>query len=262
MIEDAPPDQGQDQDAEQHADQSNVEPHVAIEDVTELVRNDALQLVAVQLLEGSARHGHRGIGGGIARGEGVDSRFLLQDVDLRDRHTGRQGDLLDHVDQAPAQGIPAVRIDEGAAEATRDLAAAPAQGERLGQAGEPDEGARGQRATQENVEVGGEALPGKQRHALLRAEQPQAQQQDDVDHRDDGEHRHGEQEDKPAGLPPGPVLVLEEIHSASRCEVRLLQNETCGTSRLVSSSISSSSAGAKLNQPAKKLFGKDSRNVL
>ena len=57
----------QHEDAEAQADQLLVEAHVAVQDVAELVRDDALQLGALEVLERAARHGDRGVGAGERR---------------------------------------------------------------------------------------------------------------------------------------------------------------------------------------------------
>ncbi len=54
-------DQAQQQDAVEDADQPEVEPHVAVEDVAELVGDDALQLVARELLGAAARDADDGV---------------------------------------------------------------------------------------------------------------------------------------------------------------------------------------------------------
>src|SRR5688572_25828702 len=51
------PGEREDENAEGEADQLLVEPHVAVQDVAELVGDDALELVALEMLEGAARHG-------------------------------------------------------------------------------------------------------------------------------------------------------------------------------------------------------------
>ena len=56
----------------QQADQPDVQPHVAVEDVAELVGDDALQLVAGELLGAAAGDRHHRVAGRVAGGEGVD----------------------------------------------------------------------------------------------------------------------------------------------------------------------------------------------
>ena len=53
--EDPQPDQAEQQEPVEQADQPHVQPHVAVEDVAELVPDHALQLVAVELVQRAAR---------------------------------------------------------------------------------------------------------------------------------------------------------------------------------------------------------------
>jgi hypothetical protein len=65
--------------------------------VAELVRDDALQLAARETLERAAGHGDRGIRACAPRREGVDGRFLLEDVDFRHGQARGERHLLDDV---------------------------------------------------------------------------------------------------------------------------------------------------------------------
>ena len=74
-----------------------------LSDVAELVRDDALQLVAVELLAAQPRvTATAASAGGPAGREGVDAVLVRQHVDLGHRHAGGDRHLLDHVAQ-PAQ---------------------------------------------------------------------------------------------------------------------------------------------------------------
>ena len=90
-------------------DQAEVEPHVAVEDVAELVADHALQLVAGERLERAARDGDDGVAGRVAGGEGVDARLVVQHVDRRHGHAGGDRHLLDHVEQPALGRIAACR---------------------------------------------------------------------------------------------------------------------------------------------------------
>ena len=97
-------DQAHQQDAVQHADQPQVEPHVAVEDVAELVGDDALQLVARELLGAAARDADHRVAGREAGREGVDALLLVQQEHGRHRHAGGEGHFLDDVQQPPLDG--------------------------------------------------------------------------------------------------------------------------------------------------------------
>ena len=104
------------------ADQPDVEPHVAVEDVAELVGDDALQLVAGELAQAAAGDGHHGVGRGEARGEGVDA-VLVEDVDRRDRDSRGDGHLLDDVEQTLLVAVGGVGRHEPPAEQLGDRGA-------------------------------------------------------------------------------------------------------------------------------------------
>ena len=54
-------DHGQAQDAENDAHEAEIEPHVAVEDVAELVADDALQFVALERGDATARDADGGV---------------------------------------------------------------------------------------------------------------------------------------------------------------------------------------------------------
>ena len=101
--------------------------HVAVEDVTELVADDGLQLLAVELVERALRDRDRGFVRRMARGERVDALLFGQHEDLRFADARRDGHLLDDVEQALALEVALLRGDRHAAQRTRDDAAAGAQ---------------------------------------------------------------------------------------------------------------------------------------
>jgi hypothetical protein len=59
----------------------HVEAHVAVEDVAELVADDALQFVAGELFERAAGDGDDGVARGEAGGEGVERGLVVEHVD-------------------------------------------------------------------------------------------------------------------------------------------------------------------------------------
>ena len=60
-VEEDPADDREAEDAEDDAHQAQVEPHVAVQDVAELVADHALQLVAREQLHGARRDGDHGV---------------------------------------------------------------------------------------------------------------------------------------------------------------------------------------------------------
>ena len=92
-----PSDQRQQQDSEKRPHQSNVDPHVAIEDVAEFVRDHTLQFVSVEFLQCTPGDCHRRVGWRVTCRKGIDSRLLFEHVNFRNGHSGRQGDFFDHI---------------------------------------------------------------------------------------------------------------------------------------------------------------------
>ena len=79
---------------------AEVDARVSIEDVTELVRDDALQLVAPEQMQGAVRHPNHGVAGRVSRGKRVDAGFPVQDIHLGNGHPRCNGHLFDDIEQA------------------------------------------------------------------------------------------------------------------------------------------------------------------
>src|SRR5690606_18840347 len=72
-------DKPNDHDSVQPADQANVQPHVTIQDMAELMRNHALQFVAIQFTNAAARNANDRILRLITSREGIDRRVVDQE---------------------------------------------------------------------------------------------------------------------------------------------------------------------------------------
>ena len=229
-------DQAQRQDPEQNAHQADVQAHVAVEDVAVLVGDHALQLVAVELVQGAAGDRHRRVGWGISGGERVDRRLLLHHEDRRHGHAGRDRHLLDHVAQPPQLRIDGVLGHRHPAHLHRHRRPTAAQRGDAVQRGQADDAAGDDRGAGQQTWIG--ADHGRHRQA---------------GRADDAHHRQREQHDQPGGVPARLLLALEEI-----------QNCTFGASRTSarSAGMSSSAAASKLNMPAMTLDGNTSRLLL
>ena len=131
----------------QDADQPQVERHVSIEDVAELVTHDALQLLARQLLQCPAGDDDHRLVGRVPGDQGIDRGLALQEVHRRHADARSDRHFLDHVEQ-PALGLAAFPgIDIARAEQPGDRLAAFAQlPDAIGRDGEDaaaDEGGNG-----------------------------------------------------------------------------------------------------------------------
>ena len=146
-------DDRKDEDAVDQADQAEIQPHVAVEHVAELVAQHALQLLAREVLQAAPRDGHHGVGGPKAGGEGVDRGLVVHHVDRRHRHAGGQRHFFDHVQQAAFGQIGRLRIDEPAAHHVRDHLAAGGQFGDLIEASQRDHDGRAQRHRRQQARV-------------------------------------------------------------------------------------------------------------
>ncbi len=203
------------EDAIDQADQAEIETHVAVEHVAELVAQHALQFLAREIFQAAPRDGHHGVGGPKAGSEGVDRGLVVHHVDRRYRHSGGQRHFFHDV-QEPALGqIGRLRIDEPAAHHVRDdLAAGGQLGDLIKASNRNDDGrAQGHRRQEprvpeadrlRDVAAGPRGCPVA---AALRD-----QHGDEVDRRDDHRHGNAEEDDQFEGLAPGAVLTFEEIH--------------------------------------------------
>src|SRR5690606_34311674 len=217
----------------------------------------------VEPLERAPRHRDGGIGRRSTGRERVDARLALEHVDLGSRQAGRDRHLLDDVQQPLAGEIGRIARHLAAAEHPRDLSAA---------AGERRRPIRARREHEPERADGDEAekppmLDGPRPEASARVERhcaARAEVDDERDERrgrgDDRGERRRKCGDEHAARAPGPVLSLEKVQ---RSRARGLQpNETAGTVRFCSSSISRNSAVLKLNRFATRLPGKLSHAVL
>ncbi|OQB88778.1 MAG: hypothetical protein BWX84_02777 [Verrucomicrobia bacterium ADurb.Bin118] len=113
------PDDRQAKNAENDAHEAQVQPHVPVQDVAELVSDDALQFIALEQLHAAARDADGGVTGRVPGGEGIDAVLLVHHVDLRHGHAGGEGHFLNHVAEPAFVGIGGVGRNEPAAKRFR-----------------------------------------------------------------------------------------------------------------------------------------------
>ncbi len=215
---------GQDEDAVDDADQPQVEPHVAVEDMAELVPQHALQFFAVEVSERAGRDGHHRVARVMSGGEGVDRWFVVHDEHGRNGDARGQGHFLDHVQQPPFGQIGGLRIDGPSAEHQRDLFAARREFGDFVKAAQGDDQTRSQGNPEEQrgiPERRGDArlvillvaavLPMRVAGVLLHHTADARRGQHQVNRQDNGNHGQSEQHDEFRSLPPGVVLALEEV---------------------------------------------------
>ena len=87
------------QQSKQQSHQANVESHIAVQNVTELVSDDPLELITAQFRDCAPCDTDCGIGRVLPSRKGVDAELLLQQVDLRHWNAGGNRHLLDDIEQ-------------------------------------------------------------------------------------------------------------------------------------------------------------------
>ncbi len=147
-LQQHPPDQCDHEQTEHPAHELNIQAHVAVEDVAEFVRDNALKLVAAEIIECALSNGHSRVRGRVTGRESVDCAFLFEDVDLRHRHAGRNRHFLHDVVQTLALQITRVAADSNATQRARHYATAAAQLQRFVHAGQAQNRYDGQSAEQ------------------------------------------------------------------------------------------------------------------
>ena len=188
--------------------------------MTELMRDDALQLRPIESLQGTLCDGHRCVGRSKPGRERVDGLLLLQDEDLRRRRAGGDRHLLDNINQAPAQGVPRVCRDRCAPKHMCDLTAASRQGCDTEETGQEDKTRCDDGDTEQQGPVGDqrrqlEASAG----GLVRIGEQCQQSGHEKRHRGHDHHdREQIQEHEHAGRPPRLLLPSEEVHRPDSVE--------------------------------------------
>ena len=200
--------------------------HVVVLDVRELVRDDPLQLVAVELLEQAPGHGDRGPLRADPRGEGV--RIGIRDHEDRGLGHPRRDRHLDDVLEDAVPRIGAGAVERGSARRLENRAVASCERPPGREAAEAERAERGDRkpgreAARIEHAVGGESHEREQAH---------------------------EARDEHPGVRDVPLLLVVEVegHSVSRAaygDGRRLRS-TFGTARSDASWISKSSTGWNL----------------
>lgn len=138
--QDAATGESEDEDAEKEGGEAEVKPHVAVEDVAELVSDDALEFVAGEFVERAAGDGDDGVGSGNSGGEGVDGGFVVEDVNGGDGSAGGDGHFLDDVEQATFGEVGGLRGDAAGFDALGDCGATRGELGPFREGGQADDG--------------------------------------------------------------------------------------------------------------------------
>ena len=201
------PDDGEAEDTKDHAHEPQVEPHVAVENVAELVRDHALEFVAIQQFHAAARHADDGVIGCMTGGEGVDAAFIGQQVNGRHGHAGGERHLLDDVEQLAFVEVVGVGRDALTAEHLGDgRSAAPEFGHLEEAAEEHDQAGAGRHAEKKL------RLPESTGTEPLELIAQEDAGEDEIQPEDNAHHRRHEVEHEPLRVAPRAVLSLKKVH--------------------------------------------------
>ena len=238
------PDQAHHQDAEQHPDQADVQAHVAIENMTELMRDHALQLIPIEPVQRAPGHRHHRIRWREPRRKGIDGSFVLQHVELGYWHAGGNRNFFHHIAQPPQRRVGGVGRHPTATHLLRHCFATTTQ------AGDAIQ------RTKHNRDHGDAA--GEGQHPPRMGDRPHHR----IHRTNDAGHCQHQQDDQPRAIPARCCLVFEKIH-AQRSSPD--QNCTLGASRTcacLSAGMSSKVAARNPKMPAKMALGNTSRLLL
>ena len=196
-------------------DQAEVESHVAVQDVAELVGNDALELVAAELLGAAAGQADHRLLRPRAGGEGVDALLVVHHEDRRHRQPGGERHLLDNVEHLPLERVGRVGRQATAAEREGQGLASAGQLRRLVKAAGPNHSADAEGDGRKHL--GPPERRNLQPDGGFRGWPRRFAGHEDRDHQAVGpchepDHRHHEERDQAAGVATGPILMLEEVH--------------------------------------------------
>ena len=235
-------------DAENDAHQPHIKPHVAVQNVAEFVRDDALQFVARQGGKRAFGDADDGVGFVESGGEGVDGLRVGRKINGRRLRAGGERHFVDDINQPFFGGIRGFALDQAAAERARDAVAAAAfEGDDFAAGGEQnqaaDDGGDGGQAARLEFESELPQAVGRDLRAGVKLDR-------DIQNGDDGGDDEREQKNEPpAGAARG-ILRAEKIHRQKE-----ILGAACNASRSANSSkemslrkpkIEASSSGGKL----------------
>ncbi len=182
------------EDAVEQADQPDVQPHVPVQDVAELVGDDALEFVAVEDRRRSPRDADDGVPRREAGGERVDAGFAVHQVDRRRR--GARGDrhLFDDVEQPALDRVRGAAIHQPAAKLLGDHPAAAAQLRDPVEAAAANHDQGGNQGQEQQARVRG-GRPVDLVRLRIAAEETEGRGQQELDRNHDRRHGEAEQRD-------------------------------------------------------------------
>ena len=182
--------------------------------MTELVADDALQFVARQHFNATARHADGGVAGGVTGGKGVDAALVFQHVDLRHRHAGGDGHFFHDIEQLALVRVSGVLIYQTSTHQCGHGAAAGGKLIRLVGAAEKNHRQHANGRTEKDFRIPQGQLNRCAVIAVMRLGLHAGEGDEDDEINRDGEQRDGEDKVKhqPLRLAAGLVLAGKEVH--------------------------------------------------
>ena len=201
---------GDQQDPMQHAHQPQVQPHIAIEYVAELVRDHTLQLVAAEVLDRAAIDSDHRVARRETSRKSVDARFLVEQIDGWHARPGGQRHLFDHVQQALLERVARVALQMPAAKLLGDRCAPAVQLHRLVQTADGDDGDRA--ADHEQEDFGLPPVKAARCVALLQAGERHRSHHGHVQRQNHQRHGDDEIENQKPRFAASRVLTPKKVH--------------------------------------------------
>ena len=118
-------DDAQNQNAVEQRDNAQVDAHITVENMAELVGHYALKLLSVEQIDGALVDANHCVMNAKARGESINTVFT-NEIYRRHRHTSRNGHFLYHIKQLALLRVTRVLVDQHAAKRFRHRLAATA----------------------------------------------------------------------------------------------------------------------------------------
>ncbi len=201
-------DQADHHDAVQQTHQADVQAHIAVEDMAELMGDYTLQFIAAEFANAAAGDADHGVAGFVTGGEGIDG-FILHQVNRWNRRARSDSHLFHDVEDLAFIRVARAGIEQAAAQRLGHHLAAAAQ------LGQPDQHADAHHDNDNEADLdedGRREEFGIEPYIRLRIGKEQHGNDKKRGDDDQRHHRTQEQDHQFAGVAPSLVLVSKEIH--------------------------------------------------
>ena len=204
-LQDHAPDQPDHEQPEYPPHELYVEAHVPVQDMTELVPDDSLQLIPAETIERALRDGDRRICRTMASGECIDAGLLLEHIHLGHRHARGDRHLLHDIEKPLPLQVRCIARYRDATQRARHDATAAAQLHGFVKTGETQHPHDQQGAKNYLLGVGPRVIQRAQ--TVADAAAGKKSKQHEIERQRDSQQREDEREDQPARLTPRGCLA-------------------------------------------------------